>query len=75
MDKEGEDGDEGKSCQKKETTLRSENTGSRQSGTIFYTKPYNYLISKERRDIMEFLFWLGINCERINVSVDSFHHV
>ena len=40
----------------------------RKSGTIFYTKPYNYLISKDRNDIMEFLFWMGINCKRITVS-------
>ena len=40
----------------------------RKSGTIFYTKPYNYLISKDRKDIMEFLFWMGINCKRITVS-------
>ena len=40
----------------------------RKSGTIFYTKPYNYLISNDRKDIMEFLFWMGINCKRITVS-------
>ena len=40
----------------------------RKSGIIFYTKPYNYLISKDRKYIIEFLFWMGINCKRITVS-------
>lgn len=37
---------------------------ARNSGTIFYTKPYNYLVSKDRRQIMNFLFWIGINSRR-----------
>lgn len=37
---------------------------ARNSGTIFYTKPYNYLVSKDRRQIMKFLFWIGINSRR-----------
>jgi hypothetical protein len=75
-EEEGEDGNEGKSRQANKTTGTSQNLDvkkhARKSGTIFYTKPYNYLVSKDRRDIMEFLFWLGINCARISVSTDSF---
>ncbi|XP_062606887.1 uncharacterized protein LOC134268648 [Saccostrea cucullata] len=41
---------------------------SNKSGRIFYTKPFNYLVSSDRREIMEFLFWIGINCERVAVS-------
>lgn len=70
---ESDNEDEEISCQKKKSTTASENADikrhSRKSGTIFYTKPYNYLVSKERREIMEFLFWLGINCERVGVSM------
>lgn len=36
----------------------------RKSGSIFYTKPYNYLVSKDRRQIIDFLFWIGINFRR-----------
>lgn len=36
----------------------------RKSGSIFYTKPYNYLVSKDRRQILDFLFWIGINFRR-----------
>lgn len=39
----------------------------RKSGIIFYIKLYNYLIFKDRKDLMEFLFWIGINCEKIIV--------
>lgn len=57
--------------QEKKTSASPDSTMEkdlRKSGTIFYTKPYNYLISKDRKDLMEFLFWIGINCEKITVS-------
>lgn len=57
--------------QEKKTSASTDSTMEkdlRKSGTIFYTKPYNYLISKDRKDLMEFLFWIGINCEKITVS-------
>lgn len=57
--------------QEKKTSATTDSTMEkdlRKSGTIFYTKPYNYLISKDRKDLMEFLFWIGINCEKITVS-------
>lgn len=41
-----------------------ETDNERKSGTIFYTKPYNFLVSKDRRQIMDFLFWIGINFRR-----------
>lgn len=47
----------------KATEDKTENK-ARKSGTIFYTKPYNYLLSKDRKQIMEFLFWIGINSRR-----------
>ncbi|XP_061167085.1 uncharacterized protein LOC133175945 [Saccostrea echinata] len=60
-----------KTDHEKETTASTDpnlKRDCRKSGTIFYTKPYNYLISKDRKEMMEFLFWIGINCERVTVS-------
>lgn len=45
-------------------TVDETDNEARNSGTIFYTKPYNYLVSKDRRQIMDFLFWIGINSRR-----------
>ncbi|XP_061170745.1 uncharacterized protein LOC133180192 [Saccostrea echinata] len=41
---------------------------SNKSGRIFYTRPFNYLVSADRREIVEFLFWIGVNYERVAVS-------
>lgn len=50
----------GKLCQKLDET----DNEARNSGAVFYTKPYNYLVSRDRRQIMDFLFWIGINFRR-----------
>ncbi|XP_048749290.2 uncharacterized protein LOC125661348 isoform X2 [Ostrea edulis] len=33
----------------------------RESGTIYYTKPYDYMNESDRSEILEFLFWLGLH--------------
>jgi hypothetical protein len=38
---------------------------SNKSGTIFYTRPYNYLVKRDRMQIIEFLFWLGLQLETL----------
>lgn len=67
-DEREEEGFNYKSKQRKvvseQVTLEETYKKSRNSGTIFYTKPYNYLVSKDRRQIMNFLFWIGINSRR-----------
>lgn len=67
-EREEEEGFNYKSKQRKvvseQVTLEETYKKSRNSGTIFYTKPYNYLVSKDRRQIMNFLFWIGINSRR-----------
>lgn len=40
----------------------------RRSGTIFYTRPYNYLIKDDRNQIKEFLFWLGVQVETLDYN-------
>lgn len=45
-------------------TVDETDNEARNSGAIFYTKPYNYLVSRDRRQIMDFLFWIGINFRR-----------
>ena len=35
------------------------------SGIIFYTRPYNFLVKEDRKQIMEFLFWLGVQLETL----------
>ncbi|XP_078328251.1 uncharacterized protein LOC144623660 [Crassostrea virginica] len=33
----------------------------KRSGTIYYTRPYDYMVEKDRCEILEFLFWLGLH--------------
>lgn len=42
-----------------------EDTTKDRSGTIFYTRPYNFLVKDDRKQIMEFLFWLGVQLETL----------
>lgn len=38
---------------------------TRQSGTVFYTRPYDYLVKEDRHQIMGFLFRLGVHVETL----------
>lgn len=40
----------------------------KRSGTIFYTRPYNYLIKDDRNQIKEFLFWLWVQVETLDYN-------
>ncbi|XP_048732471.2 uncharacterized protein LOC125649209 isoform X3 [Ostrea edulis] len=50
---------------KAERDQKKEESTNDRSGTIFYTRPYNYLVKEDRGQIMEFLFWLGVQLETI----------
>ena len=50
-----------------ENQVKEETTKDR-SGTIFYTRPYNFLVKDDRKQIMEFLFWLGVQLETLELN-------
>lgn len=46
--------------EKGEIDCRLEINGKR-SGIIHYTKPYDFMEEKDRCEILEFLFWIGLH--------------
>lgn len=66
-----EESESKRQCTRKEKTSKDSKTKERneaktkQSGTVFYTKPYDYLVKEDRQQITEFLFRLGVHVEAL----------
>lgn len=66
-----EESESKRQCTRKEKTSKDSKTKERneaktkQSGTVFYTRPYDYLVKEDRHQITEFLFRLGVHVETL----------
>lgn len=66
-----EESESKRQCTRKEKTSKDSKTKERneaktkQSGTVFYTTPYDYLVKEDRQQITEFLFRLGVHVEAL----------
>lgn len=69
-----EESESKRQCTRREKTSKDSKTKeryeakTRQSGTVFYTRPYDYLVKEDRQQIMGFLFRLGVHVETLQYN-------
>lgn len=69
-----EESDSKRQCTRREKTSKDSKTKeryeakTRQSGTVFYTRPYDYLVKEDRQQIMRLLFRLGVHVETLQYN-------